>query len=97
MRSSSSPTPRLNFQALFALSAASYNASELGEVLTTIDRIHAKGNSYAAFYEAFLERGEELRAGATTFRRAGHKVSAREAYAPSPYCSSQKAKESAVE
>ena len=72
--------PTLNFQALFALSAASYNASELGEVLTTIDRVHAKGDSYAAFYEAFLERGEELRARATTFRHAGHKVSAREAY-----------------
>jgi len=72
--------PTLNFQALFALSAASYNASELGEVLTTIDRIHAKGDTYAAFYEAFLERGEELRTRASSFRRAGHGVSAREAY-----------------
>ena len=72
--------PSLNFQALFALSAASYNASELGEVLTTIDQIHAQGDSYAAFYEAFLERGEELRTRAESFRRGGHRVSAREAY-----------------
>ena len=64
--------PSLNFQALFALSAASYNASELGEVLTTIDQIHAQGDSYAAFYEAFLERGEELRTRAESFRRGGH-------------------------
>ncbi len=70
----------LNFQALFALSAASYNASELGEVLTTINQIHAKGDTYAAFYEAFLERGIELQTRAESFMRAGHKVSARDAY-----------------
>jgi dienelactone hydrolase len=72
--------PTLNFQALFALSAASYNASELGEVLSTINQVHANGDSYAAFYEAFLERGNELQTRAKSFLRAGHKVSAREAY-----------------
>jgi hypothetical protein len=36
----------LNFQMLFALGGAGYGVSEVGEVLATFDRIHAKGDTY---------------------------------------------------
>lgn len=72
--------PDLNFQALFAVGAAGYGASELGEVLTTFDRVHAKGDSYRAFYEEFLRAGRRLRERGDAARGRGQRVSARGAY-----------------
>ncbi len=40
--------PVLNFEALFGLGAASYNAAQPGEVLEAFDRVHARGDTYAA-------------------------------------------------
>ncbi|HJZ34937.1 MAG TPA: twin-arginine translocation signal domain-containing protein, partial [Solirubrobacterales bacterium] len=54
--------PALNFQMLFALGGAGYGASELGEVLSTFDRIHGKGDTYRATFEEFLRLGRRLRA-----------------------------------
>src|ERR1700744_4506504 len=51
----------LNFQLLFALGGAGYGASEVGEVLATFDRIHAKGDTYRATDEEFLRTGRVAR------------------------------------
>lgn len=70
----------LNFQTLFAIAAAAYGASELGEVLTAVDQIHARGSSYRAFYEVFLALGRRVRARGDAAARAGHRVTARDCY-----------------
>lgn len=70
----------LNFQGLFALAGAGYGASEVGEVLTVFNRVHARGDTYAAFFDEFLREGRRLRERADDARRRGHLVSARGAY-----------------
>jgi hypothetical protein len=72
--------PSLNFQALFAVSAAAYGASELGEVMTTFDRVHARGDTYAAYCEVFERAGRRLRERGDAARARGQRVSARGAY-----------------
>jgi dienelactone hydrolase len=70
----------LNFQMLFALGGAGYGASEVGEVLATFDRIHAKQDTYRATYEEFLRLGRQTRVRADKEHAAGRKVSARSSY-----------------
>jgi dienelactone hydrolase len=70
----------LNFQMLFALGGAGYGASEVGEVLATFDRIHAKGDSYRATYEEFLRLGRQTRARADKELAGGRRISARSSY-----------------
>ena len=70
----------LNFQGLFALGAASYNASQPGEVLETFNRIHARGDTYLAYYEEFLAIGRRTRQRADQAAAAGRQVTARDAY-----------------
>jgi dienelactone hydrolase len=70
----------LNFQMLFALGGAGYGASEVGEVLATFDRIHAKGDTYRATYEEFLRLGRQTRGRADKEGAAGRAESARSSY-----------------
>lgn len=72
--------PDLNFQALFALGASSYNAAETGEVLAAFNRVHARGDTYRAFYEEFLALGQRLHQRADDALRHGRKVTARDSY-----------------
>jgi pimeloyl-ACP methyl ester carboxylesterase len=67
----------LNFQMLFAIGGAGYGASEVGEVLATFDRIHAKGDTFRATYEEFLRLGRQTRVRADKERAGGRLVSAR--------------------
>jgi pimeloyl-ACP methyl ester carboxylesterase len=70
----------LNFQMLFALGGAGYGASEVGEVLATFDRIHAKGDTYRSTYEEFLRLGRATRNRADKEHAAGRSISARSSY-----------------
>jgi dienelactone hydrolase len=70
----------LNFQMLFALGGAGYGAAEVGEVLATFDRIHAKGDTYRATYEEFLRLGRQTRSRADKEHAAGRTASARSSY-----------------
>ena len=70
----------LNFQMLFALGGAGYGVSEVGEVLATFDRIHAKGDTYLATFEEFQRLGRRTRQRADKDRRAGRLESARGSY-----------------
>jgi dienelactone hydrolase len=72
--------PELNFQMLFALGGAGAGVSEVGEVLATFDRIHAKGDTYRATYEGFLRLGRGLRVQADKEHAAGRVESARSSY-----------------
>jgi dienelactone hydrolase len=70
----------LNFQMLFAIAAAGYGAAEVGEVLATFDRIHAKGDTYRATCEEFLRLGRQTRVRADKEHAAGREASARSSY-----------------
>lgn len=72
--------PALNFQMLFALGGAGYGVSEVGEVLSTFDRIHGKGDTYLATFEEFQRLGRRLRQRANKDRGAGRLESARSGY-----------------
>jgi Alpha/beta hydrolase family len=72
--------PELNFQALFALGAASYNASQPGEVLEAFDRVHAEGDTYRAYHDELLSLGRRTRQLADNAARAGRRVTARDTY-----------------
>jgi len=70
----------LNFQMLFAIGGAGYGASEVGEVLATFDRIHAKGDTYRASFDEFQRLGRRTRERADREREAGRTESARASY-----------------
>jgi hypothetical protein len=72
--------PGLNFQMLFAIGAAGYGASEVGEVLATFDRIHGRGDKLHVVFEEFLRLGRRTRARADRERKAGRRQSARNSY-----------------
>lgn len=72
--------PGLNFQALFALGACAYNAAQPGEVLEAFDRVHARGDTYAAYYEEFLALGNHLAQAGDVAARWGRRVTARNCY-----------------
>lgn len=70
----------LNFQMLFVLGGAGYGVSEVGEVLATFDRIHAKGDSYRAAFDEFQRLGRQVRSHGNKERAAGRTISARSSY-----------------
>lgn len=72
--------PSLNFQALFALSAAAYGASAPGEVLEVFNRVHARGDTYRAYYEEFLAEGLRLKDLGDRAARSRRRVTARDSY-----------------
>jgi hypothetical protein len=72
--------PALNFELLFLLGAAGYGAAESGEVLSTFDRIHAKGDKLHVVFEEFRRLGRRARSRADRERQAGRLASARSSY-----------------
>ena len=70
----------LNYSALSPVGAAAYGASNLGEVLTTFNRIHQRDNTYGAYGEEFLAIGRKLAREAEAAEHAGRKVTARDCY-----------------
>jgi pimeloyl-ACP methyl ester carboxylesterase len=66
------------FEAQRAFGAASYGASEFGEVMTTVGRI-ASGD-YDGWYNEWNATAERVFAEAEAQRAAGHRVSARDGY-----------------
>jgi hypothetical protein len=66
------------FEAQRAFGAASYGASEFGEVMTTVGRI-ASGD-YDGWYNEWDATAERVFAEAEAQRAAGHRVSARDGY-----------------
>jgi cephalosporin-C deacetylase-like acetyl esterase len=68
----------LNFQTLFALGGAGYGVSEFGEVVATIARVQAAGNTYRAFAEQFQAMAKLLGERADAARKAGHRVTERD-------------------
>jgi hypothetical protein len=44
----------LNFETLFTLGSAGYGCSEVGEIVTTVNRINAAGASYQTYYDGFM-------------------------------------------
>ena len=50
----------LNFETLFTLGGAGYGISEVGEVVTTVNRINAAGASYQAYYGNFLAMARDV-------------------------------------
>ncbi len=72
--------PVLNFEALFGLGAASYNAAQPGEVLEAFDRVHARGDTYAAYYDELLALGRRLHKLGDHAAHSGRRVTARNCY-----------------
>jgi hypothetical protein len=72
--------PTINLQVLFALGAAAYGASEVGEVFTAIDQIRSRGSSDRAVFEVFLDWGRRTRERAEHAARHGRRVTARDCY-----------------
>jgi dienelactone hydrolase len=70
----------LNFETLFALGSAGYGCSEVGEVVTAVNRINARGASYQAYYDGFRAMAQSVEAVADRELGAGHGASARSAY-----------------
>jgi TAT (twin-arginine translocation) pathway signal sequence/Esterase FrsA-like len=72
--------PDLNYAALAPLSAAAYRSAEVGEVLTVFNRVHARGDTYRAYYDEFLAEGRRMARGADAALKARHRVTARDRY-----------------
>jgi hypothetical protein len=70
----------MNFETLFALGSAGYGCSEVGEVVTTVNRINAQGATYQTYYDGFLAMARSVEAIADRELRAGHTASARSAF-----------------
>ena len=70
----------LNFETLLALGSAGYGTSEVGEIVTTVNSINARGASYQAYYDCFRAMAQRTSSLADGELAAGHKVSARSAY-----------------
>lgn len=70
----------MNLAALFALGAAGYGASQVGEVLTAVSEVNARGGTYQALFDVFGRMAERLSKLADDEVLAGHKLSARSAY-----------------
>jgi hypothetical protein len=70
----------LNFETLIALGSAGYGTSEVGEIVTTVNQINARGASYQAYFDCFQAMARRVGSLADAELAAGHKVSARSAY-----------------
>jgi dienelactone hydrolase len=71
--------PDLNFETLFTLGSAGYGCSEVGEIVTVVNRINAAGASYQAYYDNFMNMARDVDALAGRELAAGHTASARSA------------------
>jgi Alpha/beta hydrolase family len=67
-------------QTLFALGSAGYGIAEVGEVLSAVDRVNAKGPSYQTFFDELLALGQGLASQAARALKNGRRVTARERY-----------------
>jgi hypothetical protein len=70
----------LNFDTLIALGGAGYGTSEVGEIVTTVNKINAMGPTYQNYFDCFRAMAQRVSALADSELAAGHKVSARSAY-----------------
>lgn len=70
----------LNFETLFTLGSAGYGASEVGEIVTTVNEINSRGASYQSYFDHFLARALRTAELADRELAAGHTASARGAY-----------------
>jgi dienelactone hydrolase len=70
----------MNFETLFALGGAGYGISEIGEIVTAVNEINARGASYQAYFDCFRATAQRVVGLADRERAAGHVVSARGAY-----------------
>jgi hypothetical protein len=70
----------LNFETLFTLGSAGYGCSEVGEVVTLVNRVNAQGASYQTYYDGFIAMARLVDALAGRELAAGHVASARSAY-----------------
>jgi Esterase FrsA-like len=70
----------LNFETLFALGSAGYGASEVGEVVTAVNEINARGAGYQAYFDSFWATAQRVARLADSELAAGHAVSACSAY-----------------
>lgn len=68
----------LQFLTLIALGSTAYQAADVGEVLSTVARIHE--HKPATWVEAWNATAERVRAGADASAEAGHRLSASRAY-----------------
>jgi len=71
--------PDLDFEASFALGEAAYGATEVGEVLATVERIRALGASYETFVDNFLVLARRVAALGDAALARGRRVTARSA------------------
>jgi Esterase FrsA-like len=72
--------PTLNFQTLFLLGSAGYGIAEVGEVLSAVDRVNARGPSYQTFFDELLALGQRLASQAAGALKNGRRLTARERY-----------------
>jgi hypothetical protein len=72
--------PKINFEVLLRLGAASYGVAEFGEIATVVNRINARGPSYDAVFDEFGAMGRQVGRVGERCRRRGELVSAREAF-----------------
>jgi hypothetical protein len=70
----------LNFETLFTLGGCGYGIAEVGEIVTTVNRINAAGATYQAYYDSFMAMARNVDALAGRELAAGHTASARSAY-----------------
>ncbi|MFI5066409.1 MAG: hypothetical protein ACHP9Z_20860, partial [Streptosporangiales bacterium] len=70
----------LNFETLFALGSAGYGTSEVGEIVTAVNQVNARGASYQAYFDCFGALAMRVSGLADAELKAGHTVSARSAY-----------------
>lgn len=80
--------PMLTFQCLFAFAGAPYQSAEWGEVATAVKKINDAGESYAAFYAAFVAAARQATAIAREAEKRQSWVTARGAWlrAANYYC-----------
>jgi hypothetical protein len=72
--------PTMNGQVQFALGSAAYGVAEVGEILSAVDRINARGASYQRFFDQFIALGTSLARQADDALGRGRRVTARERY-----------------
>ncbi|MGO9726653.1 MAG: alpha/beta hydrolase family protein [Streptosporangiaceae bacterium] len=72
--------PDLNFETLFTLGSAGYGVSEVGEVVTAVNDINARGASYQAYFDCFAGLARRVASLADSELAAGRSASARSAY-----------------
>jgi hypothetical protein len=70
----------MNFEALFTLGSAGYGAAEIGEVVTAVNDVNARGATYQVLFDTFRATARRVAGLADSQLAAGHAVSARSAY-----------------